>query len=136
MFAVVIFGTASTGAFAAISAASAFFSFFANCNCRHKSNHKNRTNNNIPNIHNAHLPLHTYQGADVLLCTGKLIEKSCFSAILISNQGIGKNNIVIKRFYQCDFCAVNHAHIQKMLPKRPLTADFGYNGTFLRPLIH
>lgn len=64
MFAVVIFGTASTAAFAAISAASAFFSFFANCNCRHKSKRKNCTNNNIPNIHNAPLLLHTYQGAD------------------------------------------------------------------------
>ena len=132
----------------------------------------------------------------MLLCSGKLIKKSCFSAILISNQGIGKNNIVIKRFfilfgmifavlakarminvllpvytrmaaapfcyrlnfyffglckaeckfiamnlifqrithwsgfYQCDFRTGNHAHIKKMLPKRPLTADFGYNGTF------
>ena len=64
MLTVVIFGTASTGAFAAISAASAFFSFFANCNCRHKSKRKNCANNNIPNIHNAPLPLHTYQGAD------------------------------------------------------------------------
>ena len=81
-FAVAVFGIASTAAIAAISAASAFFSFFANCNCRHNSNHKNCTNNNIPNIHNAPLPLHTYQGAD------RIDYKRCHPC----NQALPSNN--------------------------------------------